>query len=45
MLLVEHRPGDHDFSPKLVREILADCILTSDLDTFQDVLLAHSLSV
>jgi len=39
--LVEHRPGSFDFNkPKLVKEILADCVLSGDMDTFQDVLLA-----
>ena len=41
LILVEHRPEEYDFNqPKLVREILSDCILDGDLDTFQDVLLA-----
>ena len=41
LILVEHRPDNFNFNkPKLVREILADCILTGDMDTFQDVFLA-----
>jgi DNA-binding phage protein len=41
LILVEHRPEDFNFNkPKLVREILADCILNNDMDTFQDVFLA-----
>lgn len=41
LILVEHRPKDYKFNnPKLVREILSDCILEADYDTFQDVLLA-----
>lgn len=39
--MFEHRPGSFDFNkPKLVKEILADCVLSGDMDTFQDVLLA-----
>jgi len=41
LILVEHRPDDFNFNkPKLVREILADCILRGDMDTFQDVFIA-----
>lgn len=41
LILREHRPEDFDFNdPKLVRELLADCILNGDMDTFQDVFLA-----
>lgn len=41
IILAEHRPEDFDFNkPKLVRKILAECILTGDMDTFQDVFLA-----
>ncbi len=39
LILVEHRPDNFN-KPKLVREILADCILSGDMDTFQDVFLA-----
>ena len=42
IILVEHRPENFDFNkPKLVKEILAECILTGDMDTFQDVFLAY----
>ena len=42
LILVEHRPSDFNFNkPKIVREILADCILNKDMDTFQNVFLAY----
>lgn len=41
LILVEHRPEDFDFSNStIIREILSECLLTNDLDTFQDILLA-----
>lgn len=40
-IMADHRTQDFNFNqPKLVREILADCILNGDMDTFQDVFLA-----
>lgn len=39
--MVGHLPDNFNFNkPKLVREILADCIMSGDMDTFQDVFLA-----
>lgn len=39
--LLEHRLNHFDFNqPKLMRSILADCVLNNDMDTFKDVLLA-----
>lgn len=42
LILIEHRTEDFNFNkPKLVKEILADCILSGDIDTFQDVLISY----
>lgn len=40
-VLIEHRPDKMVFKPHVVREILAECILSGDLETFQDVFLAY----
>jgi hypothetical protein len=41
--LVEHIPGEcKDLANKqLVREILIDCLVQNDIDTFQDVLIGY----
>ena len=46
VVLTKHNTNSPGFkNPKLIKEILVEALMTNDLETFQDVLLAHLRAV